>query len=91
MFFEFARAVKEIEPKVFLGENVRGLLTHDNGKTLETIKSVIKELGYTLIEPRILQAIFYRMPKKKNGYLLPITLINFYFFDNRMAIVTHSK
>jgi DNA (cytosine-5)-methyltransferase 1 len=45
LFFEFARAIKEIKPKVFLGENVRGLLSHDKGKTLKAIKSVIQELG----------------------------------------------
>ncbi len=33
LFFEFARAIKETQPKVFLGENVRGLLEHDQGNT----------------------------------------------------------
>ncbi|MDB3870141.1 DNA (cytosine-5-)-methyltransferase, partial [Candidatus Thioglobus sp.] len=70
LFFEFARAIKEIKPKVFLGENVRGLLTHDNGKTLQAIKSVIQELGYTLIEPRVLKAIFYRVPQKRERIFL---------------------
>jgi DNA (cytosine-5)-methyltransferase 1 len=70
LFFEFARAIKEIKPKVFLGENVRGLLTHDEGKTLEAIKSVIQELGYTLIEPRVLKAIFYRVPQKRERLFL---------------------
>ncbi|CAC9501628.1 DNA-cytosine methyltransferase (EC 2.1.1.37) [uncultured Gammaproteobacteria bacterium] len=70
LFFEFARAIKEIKPKVFLGENVKGLLTHDNGKTLETIKSVIQGLGYTLIEPRVLKAIFYRVPQKRERLFL---------------------
>jgi DNA (cytosine-5)-methyltransferase 1 len=70
LFFEFARAIKEIKPKVFLGENVRGLLTHDNGKTLDAIKSVIQELGYTLIEPRVLKAIFYRVPQKRERLFL---------------------
>lgn len=59
LFFEFARAIREMQPKVFLGENVRGLLTHDNGNTLKVIKATIQELGYTLIEPQILKAIFY--------------------------------
>lgn len=70
LFFEFARAIKEIKPKVFLGENVRGLLTHDGGKTLEAIKSVIQELGYTLIEPKVLKAIFYRVPQKRERLFL---------------------
>ncbi|MDX8394136.1 MAG: DNA (cytosine-5-)-methyltransferase [Mariprofundales bacterium] len=70
LFFEFARAIKEIKPKVFLGENVRGLLTHDNGKTLAAIKSVIQELGYTLVKPRVLKAIFYRVPQKRERLFL---------------------
>ena len=70
LFFEFARAIKEVKPKVFLGENVRGLLTHDKGKTLEAIKSVINELGYVLIEPRVLKAIFYRVPQKRERLFL---------------------
>ncbi len=70
LFFELARAIKETKPKVFLGENVRGLLTHDNGKTLDAIKSVIQELGYTLIDPRVLKAIFYRVPQKRERLFL---------------------
>ncbi len=70
LFFEFARAVKEVNPKVFLAENVRGLLRHDGGKTLETIKHVIDELGYDLVEPRILKAIFYQVPQKRERLLL---------------------
>jgi DNA (cytosine-5)-methyltransferase 1 len=65
LFFEFARAIKEARPKVFLGENVRGLLKHDCGKTLATIKSIITDLGYTLIEPKILSALFYQVPQKR--------------------------
>lgn len=70
LFFEFARAIREMQPKVFLGENVRGLLTHDNGNTLKVIKATIQELGYTLIEPQILKAIFYRVPQKRERLAL---------------------
>lgn len=70
LFFQLARAVKEIQPKVFMGENVRGLAAHDNGRTLETIKNTIKELGYTLIEPRILKAIYYQVPQKRERLIL---------------------
>ncbi len=65
LFFEFARAIEEIQPRVFLAENVRGLLNHENGKTIETIKHKIKEIGYTLIEPEVLKAIYYRVPQKR--------------------------
>ncbi len=70
LFFELARAVKEIRPKVFLGENVRGLFEHDNGRTLQTIKNVIAELGYTLIEPRVLRALQYDVPQKRERLIL---------------------
>ncbi len=70
LFFEFARAIKETQPKVFLGENVRGLLDHDDGKTMAAIKSVIAELGYTLIEPKVLKAIFYQVPQKRERIML---------------------
>ena len=70
LFFEFARAIKECQPRVFLGENVRGLLEHDNGKTIAAIKSVIADLGYTLIEPHVLKAIFYKVPQKRERLML---------------------
>lgn len=70
LFFELARAVKEVNPKVFMCENVRGLTTHDNGKTLSVIKNTIAELGYTLVEPRILQAIKYKVPQKRERLIL---------------------
>ncbi|OKH17801.1 DNA (cytosine-5-)-methyltransferase [[Limnothrix rosea] IAM M-220] len=70
LFFEFARAVREINPKIFLAENVAGLLKHDDGKTLSTIKNVIQELGYELIEPRVLKAIFYKVPQKRERLFL---------------------
>jgi len=70
LFFEFARAVKETNPKVIVAENVRGLLKHENGKTLDAIKNVIDELGYELVEPRVLKAVFYQVPQKRERLLL---------------------
>ncbi len=70
LFFEFARAVKEIQPKIMVGENVRGLLNHDKGRTLATIKQTIAELGYSLIEPQILHAKYYRVPQKRERLIL---------------------
>lgn len=70
LFFELARAVKEIKPKVFLAENVKGLLEHDGGRTIDTIKNVISELGYTLVHPRVLRAILYNVPQKRERLIL---------------------
>ncbi|MCT4348178.1 DNA cytosine methyltransferase [Vibrio sp. NC2] len=70
LFFEMARAIKETQPKIFMAENVKALFTHDEGRTLETIKSVINELGYELVEPRVLKAIFYKVPQKRERLIL---------------------
>ena len=70
LFFEVARAVKEIQPKVFLCENVKGLREHDNGRTLETITNVIEELGYSLIPPRVLKAVMFKVPQKRERLFL---------------------
>ncbi|MDQ6989431.1 MAG: DNA (cytosine-5-)-methyltransferase [Mariprofundaceae bacterium] len=70
LFFEFSRAIKTLQPKVFLGENVRGLLSHDQGRTLHTIKDTIRDLGYTLVEPRVLKAMFYQVPQKRERLFL---------------------
>ena len=70
LFFEFARAVKETNPKVIVAENVRGLLKHENGKTLEAITSVIDEIGYELVDPRVLKAMFYQVPQKRERLFL---------------------
>lgn len=70
LFFELARAVTEIRPKVFMGENVKGLTSHDGGRTFTTIKNAIAELGYTLVEPHVLKAIMYQVPQKRERLIL---------------------
>lgn len=70
LFFEMARAIKEINPKVFLAENVRGLVEHDDGKTLQVIKNVIADLGYTLLSYKILHAVQYDVPQKRERLFL---------------------
>lgn len=70
LFFELARAVKEIQPRVFMCENVKGLVSHDDGKTFNTICHVIDELGYVLIPPRVLKAIMYMVPQKRERIIL---------------------
>jgi DNA (cytosine-5)-methyltransferase 1 len=49
LFFDVARIIKEKRPKAFLLENVKGLVNHRSGKTLEVIINTLKEdLGYTV-------------------------------------------
>ncbi len=70
LFYEFARIVKETRPKICIGENVRGLLTHDGGRTIEGMKSILNEIGYHVLPPRILKAIFYKVPQKRERLII---------------------
>lgn len=70
LFYEFARVVDEVKPLICVGENVRGLLKHDGGRTLEGMKSILDEIGYKPIDPRILKAIFYNVPQKRERLIM---------------------
>ncbi|MCR4661154.1 MAG: DNA (cytosine-5-)-methyltransferase [Clostridia bacterium] len=64
LFYEYARLVKEIQPKVFIYENVAGMITHDKGKTWEVIKNIFESLGYD-IHWQILNAADYGIPQNR--------------------------
>jgi DNA (cytosine-5)-methyltransferase 1 len=64
LFYEFARIVKESQPKIFIYENVKGLLTHDKGKTWQIMRCVFKELGYTF-HSNVLNARDFGIPQNR--------------------------
>ena len=64
LFYEFARVVKETKPKVFLFENVRGLLNHDKGRTWHVIHDIFEELGYD-VKFRVLNSCDYGIPQHR--------------------------
>jgi DNA (cytosine-5)-methyltransferase 1 len=64
LFYEFARIVKESQPKVFIYENVKGLINHDKGNTFETMKATFDELGYKYYY-QVLNAKDYGMPQHR--------------------------
>jgi DNA (cytosine-5)-methyltransferase 1 len=70
LFYEFARVVKETKPAICIGENVRGLLNHDNGRTIEGMVSILDEIGYHVITPKIFKTIFYKVPQKRERVLI---------------------
>ena len=72
LFFEFARCVKETSPKIAVGENVRGLVNHDNGKTLQTMLNVMEELGYN-VAWRILKCQYLDVPQKRERLIMICT------------------
>lgn len=73
LFYEYARVIKEAQPKCFIYENVRGMITHDKGRTWETIKNVFQELNYNIYihknsngqESPILNAAHYGIPQNR--------------------------
>ncbi|MEA1916672.1 MAG: DNA (cytosine-5-)-methyltransferase [Campylobacterota bacterium] len=81
LFYEFARVVKESQPKVFIYENVKGLTNHDKGNTFETILATFDELGYKYSH-KILNAKNYGMAQHRErifvvGFLDNSTNFNF--------------
>ena len=83
LFYEFVRLVKEIKPKVFLYENVYGVLNHDKGRTWETMKNVFSDLGY-YFQWKILDARNFGIPQGRRrlfvvGFFEPIFNSNFSF------------
>lgn len=64
LFYEFARLIKECEPKVFIYENVLGMLSHDHGNTWKVIKEVFYSLGYKIYFTT-LNAIDYGIPQDR--------------------------
>lgn len=64
LFYEFARAVKEIKPRMFLAENVEAILRNDGGKTRDSIMNIMRTLGYD-VQYKTLNALNYNVPQKR--------------------------
>lgn len=67
LFFDVARIIKDKRPKAFILENVAGIISHDNGKTLNTILSTLSELGYQR-EWKLMNAKNYGVPQNRNRW-----------------------
>lgn len=64
MFYHYATFLHKLQPKMFLFENVRGLLTHDGGRTFKTILDIFEDEGYTTVH-KVLNAWNYGVPQKR--------------------------
>lgn len=64
MFYHYATFLHKLQPKMFLFENVKGLLTHDNGRTYRTILNIFEDEGYTTVH-KVLNAWDYGVPQKR--------------------------
>ena len=64
MFYHYATFLHKLQPKMFLFENVKGLLSHDSGRTYKTILGIFEDEGYTTYH-QVMNAWDYGVPQKR--------------------------
>ncbi|MBR2252620.1 MAG: DNA cytosine methyltransferase [Neisseriaceae bacterium] len=69
MFYYYAQFLKQLQPKMFLFENVRGLLSHDKGRTFKVICDIFEQQGY-ILQYKILNALDYSVAQKRERLIL---------------------
>lgn len=69
LFAQFARCVREVKPKMFMFENVKGMLSHDKGRTFKTITHEFERLGYEVIY-KVLNAAYYGVGQKRQRLIV---------------------
>ena len=104
LFYEYARIIRESQPKCFIFENVRGMVNHDHGRTWETIKNVFRELNYDIYihkdakgnESPVINAADYGIPQLRMrlyviGFRKDIKLKNPFHFPSPIPLTTTTK
>ena len=101
LFYEYARLVDEIQPKVFIYENVRAVLSNDCGRTWEKMKEVFEQLGYNIFfthegKPPVLNAVDYGIPQSRNrifvvGFRSDLDLIKDFEFPKSIPLEHYLK
>jgi DNA (cytosine-5)-methyltransferase 1 len=69
LFYEFARLIDQVKPRLVIGENVKGLLNHDEGRTLSVIVSELENLGYR-VAYKVMRAQFLDVPQKRERLII---------------------
>lgn len=69
MFYYYAKCLEQVKPKAFVFENVRGMLTHDKGRTFETIRNVLAECGYK-VRYKLFNASYYGVPQNRERLIV---------------------
>ena len=64
VFFSYVNAIKQVQPKYFLFENVKGLMSHDKGNTIKVILKAFDEVGYDL-DFEIFNSKYYGVPQNR--------------------------
>ena len=104
LFYEYARIIRESQPKCFIFENVRGMVNHDHGRTWETIKNVFQELNYNIYihkdengkESPVINAADYGIPQLRMrlyvvGIRKGIKITNQFQFPKPISLKTTTK
>jgi DNA (cytosine-5)-methyltransferase 1 len=69
LFYEYLRLIKQVRPKIVIGENVRGLLKHDDGKTLQIMIKELNKAGYRTAY-KVLRSQFLDVPQKRERLII---------------------
>jgi len=69
LFNDFAEILDELKPKMFFAENVKGLVSHDKGRTLETMIKVFEEVGY-IVQYKVLNSVEYGVAQKRQRIVI---------------------
>jgi len=69
LFYEYARLIDQVKPRLVIGENVKGLLNHDEGRTLSVIVSELENLGYR-VAYKLMRAQFLDVPQKRERLII---------------------
>ena len=95
LFYEYARLIDEIKPKVFIYENVRAVVSHDNGKTWKKMQEVFSELGYNF-SWKVLNAKDYGIPQNRErlfvvGFRNDLKLASSFSFPEPIELIKKMK
>ena len=69
MFYYYSKFLEQLQPKMFLAENVKGLVTLDNGNALNTMIDVFKKIGYK-VTYKVLNAWDYGVAQKRDRIVI---------------------
>lgn len=64
LFFYYVNAVKQVQPKYFIYENVKGMMSHDGGNTIKTVLQAFDEIGYE-IDFDLFNSKYYGVPQNR--------------------------
>jgi DNA (cytosine-5)-methyltransferase 1 len=93
LFFDVARIIRAKRPRAIFLENVKGLVNHDRGKTLEVILNTLRnDLGYYVPEPKIINAVNFGVPQNRERIFIvgfsPESGINEFNYPNPNPSIT---